>query len=96
MYNKLLTNVYFVVGPISRSDPLHVYAQYNMLQNYLTYVQLMLTNVELFVRWQGEFKEFDVCSFVIDDQSTSKLSGRKPKWEMRLLVQLELNMCPEK
>ena len=67
-----------------------------MLQNSLTYIHLILTNVELFVGWQGEFKEFNVCSFVIDDQPTSKLSRRKPEWKMGLLVQLEFNMRPEK
>ena len=60
------------------------------------YIQLMLTNVELFVRWQGELKEFDVCRLVIDDQSTGKLSRGKPEWKMGLLVKLELNMCSEK
>ena len=65
-------------------------------QREQNYIQLMLTDVELFVCWQGELKEFNVCRLVIDDQSTDKLSRGKPEWKMRLLVQLELNMRPEK
>lgn len=52
-----------------------------------------ITNVQLLVGWQGEFKEFNMCSLIIDDQPTSKLSRRKPEWKMGFLVQLEFHMC---
>ena len=54
-----------------------------------------ITDVQLLVGWQGEFKEFNMCSLIINDQPTSKLSWRKPEWKMGFLVQLEFHMCSE-